>query len=286
MKKSMWTKQRDEFFVKRFNEFFSEWKKKDKKNTQGEFARQICKIRNQKTGEQCPVTNSYVSEWSRGKWFPDQYIPEIAEVLGVNEEDFYFQTDDEFYKLSSEYMTKLGRGEISQFCDEIGLDLRFLYIIRELIGSEFDSAFPTWTPLQRDPDPLRRDPDHLRDQIYIRSPLTFWSGSAEMDEDVRVLQHEVEVEEDGDQKRRLIPFSREDLRFLKDVQTDVMDYIEFLMMKRKKDQIREAEEASRRSRIPLKDGGIEVRDLSADALNQIDPYHDYNYKYTHEKDGE
>ncbi len=265
MKKSKWIEQRDEFFVKRFKELFAEWKKKDRKNTQGEFARQICEIRHKKTGEKCPVTNSYVSEWLRGKWFPDQYIPEIAEVLGVKEDEFYFQTHDDFYKLSSEYMTKLGRGEISQFCDEIGLDLRFLYIIRELIGSDFDRMFPTWTP-------LHINHDFLSDQTYTRRSPRIWSESAEMDEDVRVLQYEIEVEEDGAQKKRLIPFTRQDLRFLKDVQNEVLDYIEFLMMKRSKDLKREAVEASRRSQHKTNEGGIAFSPLNADELNQIDKY--------------
>lgn len=278
--KSKWTQQRDDFFKKQFNVFFEEWKKKDrKKHTQGEFARQICEIRNKKTGEKCPVTNSYVSEWARGKWFPDQYLPEIAEVLGVKEEDFYFQTHDDFYKLSSEYMTKLGRGELSQFCDEIGLDLRFLYIIRELIGSDFDSTFPTWTD-------LRKNPNFMSDQIYIRRPVSMWSESAEMDDDVRVLQHWIEVEEDGEQRKKLIPFTRPDLRFLKEIQTDVLDYIEYLMMKRTKDLIREAEEATQRSKIKLPDGGIAVKPLTPDELNQIDKYHDYHYEYASKKDGE
>ena len=150
--KSKWTQQRDDFFQKQLKKFFETWHGEDpKKNTQGEFARQVCEIRHKKTGEKCPVTNSYVSEWLRGVWFPEMYLPEIAEVLGVKEEDFFFQTHDDFYKLSSEYMTKIGRGEISQFCDEIGLDLQFLYIIRKLLGSNFDDMFPTWTPLEKDP---------------------------------------------------------------------------------------------------------------------------------------
>lgn len=269
MKKSIWTKQRDEFFKNKFNEFFEEWKKQGKGNTQGEFARQICEIRNKKTGEKCPVTNSYVSEWARGKWFPDQYISEIAEVLGVKEEDFFFQTRDEFYKLSSEYMTKIGRGEMSQFCDEIGMDLQFLYIIRKLIGSDFENMFPTWTPLQK-------NPNLMLDQTYIRPTANVWSASAKMDDDVRVLQHEIETEE-GEQK--LIPFTRPDLRFLKEIQTNVLDYIEYLMLKRSKDLIREAEEASKRSRNKLPNGDIEIRPLTPEELNQIDKYHDYNYTY-------
>ena len=275
--KSKWTEQRDAFFVKQFDKFFKEWKDQDrKKNTQGEFARQICEIRKQKTGEQCPVTNSYVSEWARGKWFPDQYLPEIAEVLGVKEEEFFFQTHDDFYKYSSEYMTKVGRDEISQFCDDIGLDLRFLYIIRELIGSDFDDMFPTWTPLHQNPDLFSEDK-------YIRRDRTIWSESAEMDPDVRVLQYIMRYEEDGETKEKLIPFTHQDLRFIKDVQNKVVDYIEFLMMKQGKDLKREAKKATNRSQTKLKNGGIAFRPLNAEELNEIDTYCN---EYVDQKDGD
>ena len=262
--------------MKQFNKYFKEWKEKDKKkNTQGEFARQICEIRKKKTGEKCPVTNSYVSEWVRGVWFPDQYLPEIAEVLGVKEEEFFFQTHDDFYKLSSEYMTKVGRDEISRFCEDIGLDLRFLYIVRELIGSDFDSMFPTWTP-------ITQNPDILSDDSYIRQDRKMWSESAEMDDDVRVLQYYMKYEEDGETKEKLIPFTRQDLRFIKDVQDSVVDYVEYRMMKQEKDLKRDAKRASEKARIKMKNGGIAFRPLNAEELNQIDTYCE---EYSDQKEG-
>lgn len=271
-----WTQQRDDFFVEVLKREFLKWKEKDKGNTQGEFARQICEIRKKKTGEKCPVTNSYVSEWLRGKWFPEQYIPEIAEVLGVEEEVFFFRTHDEIYRLSSENATEWARGEISQFCDEIGLDRHFLRIIRELFGSDFDEMFPTWTE-------IIQNPNFLDNQTYIRRKPASWSIQAEMDEDVRFLQYEID---DGKGGKKLIPFTREDLRFLKDVQTDVVDRVEYLMMKRKKDLQREAEEATRRSQHNMKNGGIAFKPLTIEELNQIDKYHDYHYQYTSQKDGD
>lgn len=268
MKKSIWTEQRDDFFVKRFNELFSEWKQKGGKNTQGEFARQICEIRHEKTGEKCPVTNSYVSEWSRGKWFPDQYISEIAEVLGVKEEVFFFQTHDDFYKYSSEYMTKIGHGEFSQFCDEIGLDLRFLYVIRSLMGSSFDELFPLWTPIA----PKKSRDISNDDGIYSHMGTECLSTSAKMDDDVNIFQCVVHDEEAETEEGRTITLGRADLRFIKDIQDEVINLIEFCFMKREKDLQKESEEASRRSSPVLPDGGRVVRLLKAEELNQIDRY--------------
>lgn len=274
--KSKVIQQRDDYFKDRFNEFFKAWREKDKKkNTQGEFARQICKIREKKYKEKCPVTNSYVSEWSRGKWFPELYLPEIAEVLGVNESDFFFQHDD-LYSLSSEYMTKLGRGEMSRYCEKVGLDLRFLHIIRDLMGMDFDRSFPTWTPLER-------SPNLFDDKTYRRKPPEMWSESAEMEGDVRDLQYTFTYEDGGEIKEKLLPFTREDIRFLKELQDDTIEYVEFLLKKHAKRLKRDEDIATEMSQIKDKNGMVAFCGLSIEQLNQIDHYHDYHYQYMGEK---
>lgn len=274
--KSKIIQQRDDYFASRFNEFFKAWKEKDKKkNTQGEFARQICEIRKKKYKEKCPVTNSYVSEWSRGVWFPELYLPEIAEVLGVNESDFYFQRDD-IYSLSSEYMTKLGKGEMSRYCEEVGLDLRFLHIVRDLMGPDFDRSFPTWTPLEM-------SHNIFDDKTYRRRPPEMWSESAEMDGTVRVLQYTLTYKEDGETKEKLLPFTRGDITFLKELQDDTIEYVEFLLRKHAKRLKRDEDRANEMSRIEDKKGMVAVRQLSIEDLNQIDHYHDYHFKYIGEK---
>lgn len=274
--KSKMIQQRDDFFVERFNAFYNEWHNKDKKkNTQGEFARRICEIRNNKTQEKCPVTNAYVSDWKNGRWFPEQYLPEIAEVLGVNESDFFFQQDD-LYSLSSEYMTKLGKGEMSRYCEEVGLDLRFLHIVRDLMGPDFDRSFPTWTPLEM-------SHNIFDDKTYRRRPPEMWSESAEMDGTVRVLQYTLTYKEDGETKEKLLPFTREDITFLKELQDDTIEYVEFLLRKHAKRLKRDEDRANEMSRIEDKKGMVAVRQLSIEDLNQIDHYHDYHFKYIGEK---
>lgn len=220
MKQSViWAKQRKDFFKRRFNELYSEWKKRDKGNTQGEFARQICEIRNKNTGEKCPVTNSYVSEWKRGKWVPDQYIPEIAKVLGVKEEEFSFNTHDDLYRHSSEYITEFGRSDLSQFCYDIGLNLQFLSSIRKLIGPDFDSMFPIYLPI----------PDREECMLPNKRKL---ADSAPIDNMLQYLQ----VERDG----KTITLHKCDLAYLKEVQDQIVEFVSYLFYKRSEEMKKEA----------------------------------------------
>lgn len=268
--------QRNDFFYARFKELFEEWKSKDRKtNSQYKFAKLVCDEWNKNHTEKCKVTNRNISEWLHEKWFPEKYIPEIAKVLGVDEKDFFFPSDD-LYSLSSEYMTKLGKGEMSRYCEEVGLDLRFLHIVRDLMGPDFDRSFPTWTPLEM-------SHNIFDDKTYRRRPPEMWSESAEMDGTVRVLQYTLTYKEDGETKEKLLPFTREDITFLKELQDDTIEYVEFLLRKHAKRLKRDEDRANEMSRIEDKKGMVAVRQLSIEDLNQIDHYHDYHYKYVGEK---
>lgn len=259
-------------FGKRFSELFQKWKREEKGRSETAFGELL----------DPPVRRGTVAKWRTGESLPNPYnTKQITKIFGVPEDYFNIDnaTHDELYKLSSEYMTNLGRGPMTQFCYDIGLDLQFLYSIRELVGPDFDSIFPPWTE-------IIKNPNFMSEQTYIRRPVESWSESAEMAEDVRVLQYEIEINENGESKKKLLPFTYEDLRFLKEVQDNVIVYIEFLMMKRKKQMIKEVEKANRQSRFLKEDGGIAIRPLSIEELNQIDHYHDYHYHYSSKKDGE
>ena len=215
MKKSKWTQQRDDYFVNVFKEKFSDWKKKDKGNTQGEFARQICEIRKKKTGEKCPVTNSYVSEWLRGKWFPEQYLPEIAEVLGVKDEDFFFQTDEEKYKYSSDYINGIGKANID-FAKQRGLNIDLIDALSGII--DFNGLFPVYLPI----------PD--RDDCLLPNKRSH-GDSAPIQEN-----QFMQIEREG----KTITFHKCDLMYLKEVQDQVVAFVEFLFYKRSKEMSKEA----------------------------------------------
>lgn len=266
--KSKWTEQRDLFFMNKFGIYFKEWKAKDKKNTQGEFARQICAIRSKKTGEKCPVTNGYVSDWLHGRWFPNEYLPEIAEVLGIKEEDLLPHTHDDLYELSSEYMTNLGDTKIKTFCDEAGLDLHFLYAVRKLFGDEFSECFPFWTPIGRTSGRLT----DILDNMCSHMDLSCLSKSAPMDNGNDIFQAEVEIEKNGNTEKRIITMSEQDILLLRDIQKDVKDFIRYRFFARREEMKREGQEASRRAWKPLKGGGKGFVGLTASDLNEIDRY--------------
>lgn len=266
--KSKWTQQRDEYFQTKFKLYFAKWKEQNpKKNTQSEFARQICEIREKKYDEKCPVTNSYVSEWNRGIWFPELYLPEIAEVLGVKEEDFMFQSVDDLYKKSSEYMTKLGHTETVPYCEKIGLDLHFLLAVRRLMGETFDKTFPIWSP-------IRKTLDLITLSGFKRTTQDL-STSADMDDGLNIFQCRIHDTDDLEPEGRLVTMGRADMDFLRDIQDEVKDYIQYLFFKRSKEQDQEVEQAKNRLIVPLSNGGYSITTNSvkiAKELNQIDKY--------------
>lgn len=246
-------------------------KKEGRKGTQYEFAKK------------CEVDGSRVTDWKTGRQgIPYSYLDKICEVLGVSEDVYYPTTHDDLYKYSSEYMTSVGENRYIPLCEEIGLDIDFLYIIKKILGSEFEEKFPIWTPLVRGlPVKEINSLEHIQKMFtnfdYRHADLSILSESARMGkgEDafpLNTFQTEVEVEIDGEKERRLITMSRADLKFLLDVQEEVKDYIKFLFWKRRKEMKREEEEATRRTRIVSPNGTEQFRALSAEELNEIDKY--------------
>lgn len=269
--KSILTQQRDEYFVKQFQKLFGAWKAKDKSHTQGEFARLICKIRKAKTGEKCPVTNSYVSEWLRGKWFPEMYLPEIAEVLGVDTEDFFPSTREELYENSSLHMNKFRNEEILPFCEKIGLDVSFIDAIRKQV--DFEKLFPLFVPAMINPDAN----GFIDGKYYTLSPEYFLANSAPMDDDTFQVKREFDClyNEKGEIEpmESLITLSKADLLFLRDVQKDVARYIEFLFMKRREEMQDEVDRMNEASKKQLPDGGRAHVRLTRKQVCEIAPYY-------------
>ena len=262
-KEDIFEKAKKQFFADKFNQAFDEWKKKNKGKliegtTQKAFASMV------------KVSEDMIKAYKTGESYPrEATLKRIISVLGVPDDYFTMKTDDERYKYSPEFMSDIGENKILPYCDEVGLDPRFLMIVRDLFGESLGDQFPFWTPLIRNPKLLCE----LND-IYIRpDPVDFWSGSAEMKPDVKMFQIEVKKQDNTDEKKR-ITLSYSDLLFLRDVQNEVRDYIEFLFLKRKKELLKECEEASKRALTPLKNGGYSINQLKAEDLNEIDRYCD------------
>lgn len=253
---------RKQYFRDKFNPALDEWKKK---NTDGKSKRATDEAFSKIIG----VHKNMIVQYRQGIIPRPETLKKIINVLGVPDDYFTPTTKDELYKYSPEYMTDLGETKILPYCEEIGLDPHFLEVINDLFGEDLGDQFPFWTQLIRNPNFLC-DPSEL----YIRlDPVEFWSSSAEMKPDVKMFQIEVKKQSDSDDRKR-ITLSYSDLLFLRDVQDEVRDYIEFLFLKRKKELRTECEEASKRAQIPLSNGGYELIQLRAEDLNEIDKYCD------------
>lgn len=226
-------------------------------------------IRDRSGEEQRTCTHQQVSQWLNGTFPDDENLRCICEILGVDPEHFTSPTEDELYKFSSDYMTDIGENKILPYCEEVGLDPHFVVVISDLFGEDLGEQFPFWTQLIRNPK-LLCDPSEL----YIRpDPVDFWSSSAEMKPDVKMFQIEVKNQNGSDETKR-ITLSYSDLLFLRDVQDEVKEYIEFLFLKRKKELQKECEEASKKAQIPQPNGGYALVQLKAEDLNKIDKYCD------------
>ncbi len=235
--KSKWTEQRDQYFTESFSHYLKLWHRENpKENTQGELARRICEIREEK-GKEPKVTASYISEWKRGKWFPEAYLDDIADAFGIDVEKLTPSTRAEQYRVSSDYTTELGRKLLDKACDSFGLDVAFLDAVRSLFGSEFKDVFPLWTPIVPTGS-IMGDP-------YTRGKRSILAGAADAEGQVAArIQLQVEIEnEDGETENRTVFLSEPDLIYLSDVQKDVKDYVEFLFQKRKKEMGQEVERA-------------------------------------------
>ena len=247
-----------EFFVKKFVPKLEEWKKnnKDKGGTQKAFAKMV------------GVSEDMIKAYKSGVYPREKTLENIKRVLGVPDDYFTPTTEKELYEFSQGYMTDVGENKLLPYCEEIGLDPQFLVIISSLIGEDLGDQFPFWTPIDRTREVF---PEECQFFKHI-DPMIFWSNSAQMAPEVEMFQIEVKNKNDDTKENKLLTLSFPDLRFLRDVQDEVRDYVEFLFLKRKKELKREGEEASRRALVPLSGGGKGFKGVSPEDLNEIDKY--------------
>ena len=266
--------KRNDFFVRKFNDFYTEWRMNQKKNghrgSQSEFARLVVEAEKELHPNN-PLTKCdyrYVSKWLNGVMRPEGYLEAIAQVLGVSVDEFTPKTHDDQYKHSEEYMNGIQKDEIEPFCDMIGLDVEFLKILESMI--DFDEKFPLWRPMER-------TKNILADYVYYLLPESSLCESAPMKDGV--FQVERIVNENGKEEKRLITLSKPDLLFLRDIQRSIKKYLEFRFAERADEMEKEVEEANRLSMIPLEGGGTAIRLLKRDEIINIAPYYrafDYN----------
>ena len=199
-------------FGAKFSDQFKKWKKEEKGRTMTSF------------GKLFGATRQTVGNWCTGDDIPTPArLKKICEEFGVP--DDYFDTDnmthDEKYKYSSVYQTEVGRKHVEFSTKQLGLDLNLVQALSDLV--DFDKLFPLYSPIEH----TTRDPD-TGEVVYDRR--VNFPNSAHMetvDKDLRFLQ----IERDG----KRITLHRCDLAFLKEVQDQVKDYVEYLFYHRSKE---------------------------------------------------
>lgn len=259
--KDIGTQKRDEFFVKRFNELYRErWK--DQGKTQQDFADAIrAQFPNP---DKCPCTFQYVSDWLRGKKYPEIYLPQIAKVLGVNEEEFTPRNREERYEFDPEYIEKV-LSDKDEYRKKIKLNKAFVCYLRS--RPAFSKSFPLYSPLCHK---VKFMPDETEDR-YVRMGF---AGASQVEKEKPLYM----VERDG----KKIVLNNADLEFLKEVQNKVDEYVEFLFTRRAREMIEEEKTASSLCVRKIGENEIAHCHVPLEKLMEIDRFMKYVVKKTEE----
>lgn len=175
-----------------------------------------------------PVTRQTVSKWLNGRSVPsDFYQKQLCKLFKVRED--YFNTEnsthEERYQYDSAFITELGKDHV-RFANRIDLDLDLVRALSNVI--DFNEDLPLYTPI----DHAVWDDKEGR-MIYDRV-FDLAESAKVIDKDLQFLQ----LDRDG----KRIFLSRFDLAFLKEVQEEVINYIQFLFFKRKKEMAAETDQ--------------------------------------------
>lgn len=161
-----------------------------------------------------------IQKWCVGDNIPKQETVEmICHVFGLPEDYFDMDnaTHDQLYKYSSIYMDKVAQEHV-RFAKEHDLNLDLVRVLSNLI--DFDNSFPLYGPIShKSMDPETGIIKYDRDVNFM--------SAADIDDDLHFLQ----INRNG----RKITMSNGDLAFLKIVQDQIIQYIEFLFYKRSAD---------------------------------------------------
>lgn len=242
----IWEQNKRAFFSDRLQSALKEWKDKGNGRTQSVFARMV------------EISDNMVTRYKKGEQYPsDKTLEKICKVLDKPKDYFVPTTKEELYKNSPLYMTKLGKSH-ADFAETIGLDLDFLKGLHDVV--DFDSLFPMYSRIIRD------DSDYFSPK-YVRQ--SNFADSAPIDDELDFLQ----VHRDD----QTLTLHRCDLAYLREVQDQVVEFVEYLFYKRREEMKREVEEVNRRTHSKTKDGGDGFRPLHREELLEIDRFAKYAY---------
>lgn len=256
---------KNDFFTAKFNELYQEkWKSKGK--TQADFAEAIRNCF--PNPHACKCTNHNVSKWLSGS-FPEMYLEQIAQVLEVDLEVFIPQTRSEKYEYDSEYIKGI-TDDHAKYAKGIGLKGSFMkYVVQK---PDFAESFPVYSPLWLKVSGL---PCFEKWEIS-RLPLA---------ECAPVERTTFQIEKDG----KKITLSRADLEFLKEVQSKVYDYVDYLFYCRSKEM--EEEEKKAQTLLPkrtIDENGVSIAyrptGVVQHELQEIDRFRKYVIKIVDEEE--
>lgn len=272
MKKPIELKQRttNEYFGKVFSRLYKEWKSRTPDGNQQMFA-ELCFL----------SSNRSISKYVNGKTIPtDATIDEIIRVfneagMNVTIEDFIPHTGEDMMLYDPRLLNKM-QSLNWEFAKEIGLSEGFLDFLFNYTGfNDPDEGYPTWSFLQE--HLVRSFTTQDKELKYLEGYDVLEYYHFPMLQTCAVSDNSEFTVNDKNGKSTITQTI--DLRILKDLQDEIVAYIQYFYYKRKKELKAQEIEATKLTnpidQIDPKEKKINYHAISRDELLRIDPYTKY-----------
>lgn len=247
------------FFKSKLLPKLDDWKKKRKAEGKG--------YSDEAFADTVGVSRGSVARWKMGK-IPDEVnMKALCKELGVPDDYFQITSVEDMFQYSQEYITsEVGKKRVEK-AKEVGLNLDLVKVLSEIM--DFDKLFPAYAPIN----------DFRMKGIFEREfSRSEHMNSAPIDESLKFLQ----VNQDG----RIKTLNDIDIIYLKEVQDQIVDFVEYLFYKRSREMEREVEKFNSDSKIVKNENGKKqtlIKSISKDYILEHDRFAKY---LTFEKDEE
>lgn len=239
----IWEDNKRKFFSDRLQTALEEWKSLGNGRTEGVFAKLA------------GISQNSITDYKKCRTYPsEKTLEKIAKTLRKPKSYFVPNTRAEKYALSPSYITKIGRQHVA-YSKKIGLDLDFARALHNII--DYDAKFPLYSDIV-----CVSSESFSPSTQYIRNPNFMPSAKMDIDENLSFLQ----MQKDG----QTVTMHYCDLGFLKEVQDQVVEYVEYLFYKRQEEMKKEVEEANKKHVVQMEGGGVGYRKLTLRDMLRID----------------
>ena len=244
------------FFGSQFRRRWAEMGFKSNKEFEDKFDEARAALRGETDGGDSTISVNNVPKWKKGSVFPNkESLQIICIVMEVDESYFFPQSHADKYRYDEEYMKNEVGKELLSHAEKLELNLEFVHVIRQLV--DFDNTFPLWSPIGLRKtemfEIMENDGPFKRTDYYAESAPT--NGI----KDIQVMHEE-----------KTVTLHLNDFDFLKDVQTEVENYIKYLFYKRSLEMDAEVKEVNK-----IASSG---KAITSKELNRIDHYGKYRDK--------